>query len=168
MRLKSVFIVAASLVLPVLLWVVLDLAIETDRERINSILDRMTAALEAQDTDKLLEPVAPDYLHMGLSRGDLRALAESYFRQFSHTRFNISESRVNVSGDRAVANVRAFWRAEGPPSAPSRSGTEWQMTLANRRGEWEVTGVTPVSFDRYELGDWGAILSHLNVTPTGR
>jgi len=164
-RYKTAMILAAAVLGPVLFWVVLDAAIVTDEERIERIFEEMARAVGRGDVEAALAPVADDYRHMGLTRADLRAVAEAYLDRFGRTRVRVADARVAVSGRRAAASVRAPWWGEGAGAGGFRVPTWWEFTLEKRGREWVVVEITPVRFGRFEAHGWRPILRRLDVVP---
>jgi len=162
---KTAMILAAAVLGPVLLWVVLDAAIVTDEERIERLFDGMAQAIERGDAEAALAPVAGDYRHMGLTRADLRAVAEAYIERFPDTRVRVADAQVAVSGRRAAASVRAPWWGGGAGAGGFRVPTWWEFTLEKRGREWVVLEITPVRFGQFEVQGWRRILRRLDVVP---
>ena len=166
-RVRTLVIVAASILTPLVAWIALDLLIETDREQIKSVLDAMAGGVSRGEEETVLAHVALDYYHQGLTREDLRALAQAYFVRFGRTNVRVAAAAISVGGSRAVANVAASWRAERGEAGGFRTPTRWQVTLARRNGRWEVIAIAPLSIGDVELSDWGAIVARLGVPVRG-
>ena len=164
-RYRTVAVIAASVLGPIVLWVLLDLLIVTDEEQIEQRLDEMAVAVERGDADAAVAAVAEDYRHMGLTRADLRAAAVAYFEAYGETRVRVADARINVTGHRAAAHVMAPWRAERGETQGLRIPTSWEFTFEKRASGWVAVEITPVRFGQFELGEWGAILRRLGVVP---
>ena len=165
---RAAIVIAASIIVPILLWIGFDLLIESDEERIEAMAHAMAAAIEAEDVQAILADVSADYLHEGLTRDDLGLMAQAYFKTFGATTLIVRGVETNVTGAAAVANVSVHWRSERGQVYAGGMPTRWQLTLLKRRDAWRITEITPVSIGRYETGGWGRIAGRLGVTPSGR
>lgn len=172
-RVRTLVIILMAVFGPLLIWFLLDLAIETDSERIGAMCEQMAIATEAGDPTGMVQFIADDYSFEGLTRDDLRSLAERYFQVYGDTDAVISSSNVSVQGTLATAEVVVSIRASSGDLANTRFPTRWRLTF--RLGDeevtspegpkmtrvWQIVRVQPVAVGRMSVEDWQSITRHL-------
>ena len=175
-RIRTLAIAAAVIIVPLMVWLVLDLAIETEGEKIERVLDDMAAATEAKDPAGMVQYIAQDYEHQGLTRADLQALAKAYFEDFGDTSCRIASREINITGSLAIANVVVMVRSERGETAGTTIPTRWQFTFARQPARrlagglagkrWQIVKVTPLAIGRMQLENWQPLCGRLRVRPS--
>lgn len=168
-RVKTLAIILASVGIPILIWVIVVRISHRDERALRGIINDMADAAGTMDVDKMLDGIARDYDHQGLTKGDLRLTAEAFFEEFGASSVTITSFNASVSGNIATANI-AFM-VHNPRF--ERGGvrmltTQWQFTFSKRGGDWSITGMDPVSIGRRDFEDWRMIIQRLGVSPSGR
>jgi hypothetical protein len=195
-RIRRVAVLAGVVIVPLLAWLIFELATESEAEKIGKMLDQMASAAQAGDPDGMVRFLASDYLHEGLTRQDLRAAAEAYFKEFGSTEVRVAAKQITISALRAYsaeaasaakagsasqsasqralasAYVTVVVRPQGGEMAGAFVTTRWQFSLANRRiagaagPEWQIVRASLTSIGRVQLEDWGPVMRRLGIRPS--
>ncbi len=141
---KLIYAVAVVALAAVVL-ILLELLITTDEERILARLDALVAAGEAGDTQAVMELIAPEYDHAGLTREGWNSIAEGYFTFYGPTEVKVLSKEVRVEGKLAVLDIAIFTRSSGTMGFSCRS--RWVLSWRKQNDEWWIRQIEPRSFE---------------------
>ncbi len=176
-RRRTLVYVLAAILGPLLIWILLDALIVTDSKRISAMCEQMACATGAKDTAGMVQFIAENYNYEGLTRDDLRSMAESYFEEYGDTTATITTSTVHVQGALATADVVVAVHAARGELADVRVATRWRLTFARMNETasapgapkiakvWRIIQIQPVAVGRMNVDNWKAITEHLRWSP---
>lgn len=121
----------------------------TETERIERVVRDMATAVERMDCDALLAHISDDYDDGGVTREDLRKVAENFFATYGPVEVGRPAVGTSVSGDlaTAVVEVQAYL-----PGVERRGRSVWEVDLA--RGPDAVWRVTRLELVRAGSREW--------------
>jgi len=172
-RTRTLVIILAAVFGPLLIWILLDILIVTDSHRIEAMCEQMVLATEAEDPRGMVRFIAENYSYEGLTRDDLRALAERYFTLYGDTTATITTSTVNVQGALASADVVVAVRSANGEFSGYPVPTRWRLVFARRsenvstpKGRrvawvWRIIEIQPVAVGRVNVDGWRSIVERL-------
>jgi hypothetical protein len=119
----------------------------SDRQAINDVLVRYTAAFDAKDIDLLRTVFHPDGIdhHQGfdpMTAETFLGMAEPMFASLGPTAHYVAGTRIELDGDSATARYRAvaFHRlGTGAQAFDSVMGARIVDRLERRNGEWRIS-----------------------------
>lgn len=116
--------------------------VETDYEKVQARWKAVGRAVEAQDTDALMDNVAPDFRAGGLDRERFRRFADTAFQFMSPDGLRTTDLRFDndIAPPEANGTIKAGYHDERfsvPPAA-----TTWELTFARQDdGRWLLSRV---------------------------
>ena len=135
---------------------------QTEGDRATGAVGDAIDALERGDADGAVTYVVEDYLHDGLDRRGLRALAAGVMQYYGPPRVRVLDSRVTVAGDVASCRLMVIASASGAGGRRSgRSQSEWTVALRKSSGRWYIYQISPVTFNGRPVADLPTLCSHI-------
>lgn len=101
-------------------------AVVTDREHVRELLFELVVACEQEDADRILEAIDDGYNADGLTKDDLRAVADDAFRAVDVSEIRLLGLRIETERDTAVSRFAAICRVR------------WEMGEQPYRSRWEL------------------------------
>ncbi len=135
---KSLYIIA-GVVCGLIIWLLLDLAITTDKERITRKMDALFGAAAEGDAEGMITTVSPDYEFDDLTWHDWNGIVQGYFKVFGATKVNVLGKSINVEGKLAVLDISVYARSTGPLRHSGRS--RWRLSWRKQKDEWMITRI---------------------------
>jgi hypothetical protein len=160
-RAKFLLGVAALAVFAVLL-VIVEWIWETDRERVDKVVESLAQAVRDEDAAAVERHLAPRCRYGGNSRADIVRLAESVFRMIEIDKLTISSKKTEVFRLRQEATSEFLAVVRGKQSGVEFNPypTRWIFTFTqDPSGEWQVIEIQQIP----AFGD-----SHEPISPPGR
>ena len=133
------------LVAGVACYLIVDPLVVTDRERLEALMERGRAAVEAGDDDALEPLVAEDYRFEGRTRPEFLRLCRGVLKKFApmKVRFLRKEIRLEEDG-RASVLLTAVVTPRPGSEWPGPVRTEWVLHFVKEDESWRVSGVKPL------------------------
>lgn len=148
-------VLAAMLVIVEWLW-------ETDRERIDKVVESLAQAVRDEDAAAIERHLAPRCRYGGANRSDIVRLAESLFRTIEIDKLTISNRKTEVFRLRqeATCEFLAVMRGKQSNVEFNPYPTRWIFTFTQTTsGEWQVSEIQQIP----AFGE-----GHEPITPPGR
>jgi len=130
----------------------IELAVVTDRERIERVIGEMAEAAARADVPRLFAYVSEDYSDRDISRDALRVLTDAVFNHYGPIRVSVRRMSVNVVQDTAAVEL-SVWAEDGAGALYGSSS--WALEMAREPdGAWRVTRAVPLRIGGTELDGW--------------
>lgn len=142
----------------VALWLLLDWAIVTDKERIERAVRAMRDAAASADAAALFEHVSPAYYDERLSAAQLRLLADDFFRASGPMTIRIRKLAVEISGETAVAEVSMLAYGADDNSSNATGTAAFLLDFRKEGRRWLVTQIVPLRVNGQEIDGWGTLM----------
>lgn len=155
---------AAVLVLAIAALLV-DRLYESDKDKINAVIDRMVVAIEERRVEDLVAELTSDFMQGGLSRDDIVEIAEAYFDMYGETSIAIRSRNIRVSGQIASVGVSGRAGLGGTSFGPASIPTEWHLGLVYTDDRWRVDRIVPLSVGSREVSDLRSLRQMLGRFP---
>jgi len=161
--LKRKWLVAAGAALGlVLCWVLADLLVVTDRERIVRILTGLADAAAEGNTGAVMQHLSRDYRAEGVDYDGMQALVQAYFTMYGPTYVRyLQRDDINITGQRAAADVAVLARSDPGRRCYAAGRSEWRLLFRKYGEEWRVVCLEPLYFKRVRLRGWRDIRLYL-------
>ena len=149
----------AGIALLILGAVVIGLIVEhlivTERERITAIVRDVRAAVARGDIDKIFVHVSANYYDEKFSRDQLRSFAAGFFKSHDMSYVRFTETRLNRVGDIALVQARVLASAGRRGRNELFGVSEWQLQLQKEAdGAWRITQMIPLKFGARAVFGW--------------
>jgi len=140
----------------VVLALVADRAIVTERERIDATIEGLRASLSTGRVEAVFRYISREYDDEELSREGLRGVVLTAFERYGPIHARVTESWLKRAGDVAGATLVVFAESQ----RTEFSGySEWSLTLRKEEdGMWRVTRAKPVRIGRKDVSGWGEVM----------
>ena len=136
----------------------IDHLIVTEKERIEGIIRELRLAAEQADADMMVEGFSGNFDAEGISRGDLRLMAQRFFEVHGPVQFRRFEARINRTGRTALAEIHASVDTENHPAARLRGRSVWQLEFQKESdGAWRIADLTPLYIGGQEVESLGEL-----------
>ncbi len=124
---------------------------KSDRQQIQELFIQAERAMEEKSPGRLLRLVADDYDDGVYTKGELKRQAVAAFRQFRTIRVTPVLRDLQITGDRARAQLEVdVWLDAGPAESPLHLAL--RVELEQQKKRWLVASVG---------GDWPEAEGHL-------
>jgi ketosteroid isomerase-like protein len=144
----------------VVLAMLLNRYIVTDKKRIERTMQDMADAAAKRDVDLLFSHVSADFGAEAMTRTHLRSLAEKLLSGDSPAKPRIQWMSVNVSGAQARVQLSVSDGATREYAGWS-GATEWAAEFRKEAdGAWRVTSLMPVRIFGREISNWRDATRH--------
>ena len=151
--------VALGILGAVIIALLLDRLIVTDRDRIVRVIRDMCGAAGKADVDGLLAHLSQDYYDETMTPPELRKVAESFFARHGPVRVTVRGTAMSLSGRIALAEVTLFARAEDSDRGTLSGQSVWEMEFRKEAdGAWRVTRIAPIQIERRGVSGWRSLL----------
>jgi len=130
---------AAALAVVALAGVAWLLMHETDRGRLDDLLQSTLVALEQGDVDAAMEGVSPEFQSYGLNRAQLRKLVVTTIQR--HGPPDLSALRKEFRIGERYASCRFTLLAWGPESGRRPVRTKWLVSFQKTDNRWRIIGL---------------------------
>jgi hypothetical protein len=139
----------------VILALLLNWLIVTDKRRIERTLQAMADATGKGDVDLLFSHISADYRDDNFSRKDLKAMATDFLGRVVGVKPKIRGMTVNVSDTLARVEMRVSGTLENGDQQVPMGNSEWAVELRKEPGGiWRVTSIAPVRFWGRQVTGW--------------
>ncbi|MEF8787840.1 MAG: hypothetical protein V5A84_02105 [Planctomycetota bacterium] len=112
---------------------------ETDRDRLEDLMDSTLAALEEGDAQAAVEGVSPEFESYGLSRAELRRLIENGLQRYGRPELSILKEEFRIAEQ--YASCRFTLLAWGPEGGRRPVRTEWTVSFQKTDNRWRIIGI---------------------------
>ena len=135
--------------------VLLNRFIMTDKKRIERTVQQMAVAVSKGDVDALFTHISADYHDETLSRTALKSMATAVFAKFDHVNPKIQRITVNVSGTLAHVEVSVSGSVESGGYQFPTGASDWAAEFRKEvGGTWRVTTIAPLRIGGNEVSGW--------------
>lgn len=146
----------------VLCWVLADLLVVTDRERIVRILDGLAEAARTADTRAVMQHLSRDYRAEDMNYDGMQALVHAYFTTYGPTDIRyLQRDDISITGQRAAADVVVLARSDPGRRCCAGGRSEWRLLFRKYGEEWRVVCLEPLYFKRVRLRGWRDLRPYL-------
>jgi hypothetical protein len=134
---------------------VLQTVIETDREAITRLIQQLAEAVQAPDFDRIEAALDPSYDDGHRTRKTFIPTLRQELSVIRVDHAKVSLPRIQITGDRAVADVSATCDVDVGDQMPRSAMSQWKIKLVKHDGQWFVTSIDCLKIGPYNVGDWG-------------
>jgi hypothetical protein len=160
-RAKFLFGIAA-LALLAIVFVLVEWLWETDRERVDKVVELLAQAVRNKDSAAIARHLSPQCRYGGANRDEIVRRAESIFQSFEIDRLTISGKKTEVFRLRQEATCEFLAVVRGKQSNVEFNPypTRWIFTfIQDTSGQWQVSEIQQIP----AFGE-----SHEPISPPGR
>ncbi len=138
-RLSGTQWAAAALAVAALAGLAWFLTYETERDRLDDLLETTLAALEEGNVDAAMEGVSPEFESYGLNRAELRKLVETTLRRYGRSDLSVLQKEFRVG--ESYASCRFTLLAWGVESGRRPARTKWLVSFRKTGNRWRIIGL---------------------------
>jgi len=157
-KMKIAAIVAAA----VLIYVLGDFLIVSDRERLQATVDDLHYVVEKADANKAMAFIAPDYHFQNKSRDDMLAIGQRMFKLTGPMKIKVIEETFSINGSLAVYESTILATLSNPggdlPYAGAQVPSQWRLSFKKDNGEWLIYQVEPISLFKQPVRSLDALI----------
>ncbi len=146
---KRLLYILAAAVCVFVIWLLVDLVITSDKERIVRKTDALFAAVAEGDADGLMATVSPYYEFDGLTWSDWNDIVQGYFKLFGPTKVSVLRKKINVQGKLAAMDISIYARTTGKWRQSARSS--WSLSWRKQEDEWQITKIKLISMNGRQM-----------------
>ena len=147
--------IALAILGAVVLALLLNRLIVTDKKRIERTVQEMADAVAKGDIDLLFSHISEDYRNDTQSRTELRSLVTAALGRFEHVNPKIQRVPVNISGMLAHVEISVSGSVESGGARMPMGTSEWVAEFRKEADQaWRVTSITPVRVEGRDVSSW--------------
>jgi ketosteroid isomerase-like protein len=147
--------IALAILGAVVLALLLNRLILTDKKRIERTVRDMADAVAKGDIDLLFSHISADYQDEAHSRAELESWVAAQLSRFGRVTPKIRRMTVTVSGTLARVEVSVSAGVETEGYGAMTVNSDWAADFRKESdGAWRVTSITPVRIEGREVSGW--------------